>query len=468
MNGGDAERRLRGVVRPALTATTVVPFVDEGLGNSSYLIEVGEGRALVVDPSRDPLPYLREAEARHLELAWVAETHLHADFVSGSGELAQEGATVLAARVAGLGFAHQGLEDGEDVDLGGFRIRAVATPGHTPEHLSFVLFDGSTPIGVFTGGALLPGGAARTDLISPDQTEPLARALYRSVRSGLLALPDETLVYPTHGSGSFCSTPAGGDRITTIGRERAENPLFKSPDEDTFVQELLGSFGTYPTYFLRLRDVNRHGPTLYGRNPPVLPALGPQEVQALLAAGADLIDVRPIEDFAATHVPGGLSIELRPAFASWLGWLVPPGRSLVFVLNDDQDRSDLVEQCLKVGYEDLAGELGGGMTRWAAAGLEVSRIALEPAVASDARILDVRQDSEFASGHVPGAVHVELGTLPGTADLPLGALTVMCSHGQRAMSGASLLERSGHRDLSVLRGGPADWSDTTGRPLERS
>lgn len=444
-------------------------FVDEGLGNSSYLVEVAEGRALVVDPSRDLLPYLRAAAARNLEIAWVAETHLHADFVSGARELAREGATVLAAREAGLAFPHDPLGDGDEVDLGGLRVRALATPGHTPEHLSYLLLDGRAPVGVFTGGALLPGGAARTDLIAPEETEPLARALHRSIRERLLTLPDDTPVYPTHGAGSFCSAPAGGERVTTIGRERETSPLLRSSDEGSFVRDLLGSFGTYPIYFKRLREVNRRGPMLHGTEPPSLAALTPDDVRRLLADGAELVDARPIGDFAAGHVPGALSIELRPAFASWLGWLVPDDRPLVFVLNADQDRAELVRQCLKVGYERLAGELAGGIEAWRAAGLPETRIGIdEIASKGDGVVLDVRQASEFASGHLPGALHVELGSLKRANDLPSGPLAVMCGHGERAMTAASVLERMGRRDLMVLLGGPGDWSKGAGRPLERA
>ena len=446
----------------------VRPVVDEGLGNSSYLVEVAEGRALVVDPSRDPSSYLRAAAEWDLEVAWVAETHLHADFVSGARELAQAGATVLAAREARLAFPHRGLGDGEEVDLGGLTLRALATPGHTPEHLSLLLLDGAIPAAVFTGGALLPGAVARTDLISPEQTEPLARALYRSIRERLLTLPDATPVYPTHGAGSFCSTPAGGELITTIGRERETNPLLSS-DEEAFVRDLLGGFETYPTYFRRLREVNRRGPAIYGADPPRLAALEPDEVRRLLADGAELVDARPVANFAAGHLAGALSIELRPAFASWLGWLVAEDRPLVFVLNADQDRADLVRQCLKVGYERLAGELAGGMAAWRAAGLEETTVRVEEiAQRTEGTVLDVRQVSEFAAGHLPGAFHVELGALAKADDLPTGPLAVMCGHGERATTAASLLERSGRCDLTVLLGGPRGWSRATGRHLERS
>ena len=223
-----------------------IAFVDDGLGNSSYLVDLGAGRGLVVDPARHPGGYLAEAERRRLDIAYAAETHLHADFVSGARELGALGAALLVPRTAGHGFAVRGVADGEEVDLGGLTLRGLATPGHTPEHLSYLLLDGATPLALFSGGSLLVDAVARTDLIAPDQTEALARELWRSLHERILILPDDLPVYPTHGAGSFCSAPAGAERITTIGRERAANPLLAAPDEDTFVKQLLDGLGTYP------------------------------------------------------------------------------------------------------------------------------------------------------------------------------------------------------------------------------
>src|SRR4029079_16848555 len=303
--------------------TVPVAFVDEGLGNSSYLVDLGDGRALVIDPERHPAGSLAAAEARGLELAYAAETHLHADFVSGGRELAALGATLLAPRAGEHEFPVTGLHDGDDVDLGGLTLRAVATPGHTPEHLAYLLLDGSAPVALFSGGALLVDAVARTDLTAPDQTEPLARALWRSLHERILTLPDDLPVYPTHGAGSFCAAPASAERTTTIGAERAANPLLAAPTEDEFVR-LLDGLGTYPPYFLRLREVNRRGPAVLGPPPAALTALTPGEVRRLAGAGAGLIDARPAASFAAGHIPGAISIPLRPAFATWLGWLTDP------------------------------------------------------------------------------------------------------------------------------------------------
>jgi hydroxyacylglutathione hydrolase len=444
----------------------LIPLVDEGLGNSAYLADLGDGRALAVDASRD-LRALREAAAkRGLRVAFAADTHLHADFLSGAVQLATEdGATVLAAADGHREFPHSALADGDEVYLGGLTLRALATPGHTGEHLSYLLLDGSRELGVFTGGSLIVGSAARTDLLGASQTERLARAQYRSLRR-LAALPDATAVWPTHGAGSFCSAPPGTARVTTIGAEKTSNPLLAAPDEDTFTRRLLASLGSYPAYFTWLAEVNRRGPAPVTGSPGLAP-LTPAALRSLMGWGGQVIDVRPVADFAAGHIPGAVSIPLREQFATWLGWLLPSGVPLGFVLADGQDAAEVAWQALKVGYEQLAGQLDGGMTAWHAEGGPVETTELVTAGRIGTRpVLDVRQAAEYAAGHVPGAVHVELGDLPARVqDAPAGAV-VMCGHGERAMTAASLLQRAGHYDLAVLAGGAADWAAATGRPLQ--
>jgi glyoxylase-like metal-dependent hydrolase (beta-lactamase superfamily II)/rhodanese-related sulfurtransferase len=444
----------------------IVPVVDQGLGNSSYVVDLGDGRALVIDPERNPTPYLRAASMGWGRIAFCAETHLHADFVSGSRELAANGAQVLAAAAGHSAFPHRGLADGEEVDLGGLTLRALATPGHTPEHLSYLLLDASAPVALFSGGSLLVGSVARTDLIAPEQTEQLARELWRSLHARILSLPDDLPVFPTHGAGSFCSAPAGSERTTTVGAEKAANALLAASDEDAFVKLLLDGLGTYPPYFRRLREVNRLGPAVFGPEPPALARLGAQEVQHRQEEGAVIVDVRPITSYAAGHIPGAISIELRDQLATWLGWLVEDGRPIVFVIEDGQDRADVVRQALKVGYDRLDGELAGGMAAWCTAGFESSEIPLVPAADIHGTIVDIRQASEFAAGHIPGALHAELGSVA-DAGLSRGEpLMFMCGHGERAMSAASVLEADGYRGLAVVLGGPADWASASGRALE--
>ncbi|MGH2630402.1 MAG: MBL fold metallo-hydrolase [Actinomycetota bacterium] len=439
--------------------TEIVTILDTGLGNASYLVDLGDGRALVMDPTRDPRPYLREARERRMRVAYAAETHLHNDFVSGSRELAEVGAMVLAGSEAELQFDHRPVRDLEEIDLGGLTLRVLATPGHTPEHLSYVLLDGARPVAVFTGGALLKGSVARTDLLGEDRAEPLAKELFHSLIGRLLTLPDDTVVHPTHGVGgsTFCAVaPVGddGSTTTTIGHERATNPFLSPLEMGSFVQRLRESRSSYPDYFRDLREINRRGPRVIGDDVPVLDVLAASEVHEILAEGALLVDARPIRDYAAGHVRGAISIELRPAFATWLGWLVERETPIVFVVAPDQDRAELVRQCLSIGFEHLVGELEDDVESWGAAGLPMTTLETvgSTEILTDA-ILDVRQGAEFDAAHIPGALHVELGALDERADtLPARPLTVHCSHGARAMTAASVLERHGREDVSVLLG----------------
>jgi glyoxylase-like metal-dependent hydrolase (beta-lactamase superfamily II)/rhodanese-related sulfurtransferase len=451
-----------------VAAPLIVPVVDEGLGNSSYLVDVGEGRALAIDAPRD-LRAVRAAARRHgLRPAFAADTHLHADFLSGARQLAaDDGAQILAPAAGGRAFDHRGLADGDEVDLGGLTLRAWATPGHTADHLAYLLLDGPQVRGVFTGGSLLVGAAARTDLAGPEQTEPLARAQYASLQR-LLALPGATPVYPTHGAGSFCSAPPGAERTTTIGREKTANPLLALPDEDAFVKALLASLGSFPGYFLRLPEENRRGPALVA-SAPALASLSADRVRALQDDGGQVIDVRPVAEYAAGHIPGSLAIALREAFATWLGWLVPdPATPLVIVAGPGQDLDEVVWQALKIGYENLAGMLVGGLPAWRAAGQLVAATPLLTAgQVSPAAVIDVRQAGEYAGGHLPGARHIELGALAGqAAGLAGRPVVTMCGHGERAATAASVLEQAGLAGMAVFPGGSADWSAATGVALE--
>ena len=450
-----------------MSGVDLVPLVDEGLGNSAYLVDLGDGRALVVDVSRDLCAVHAAAARRGLIVAFAADTHLHADFLSGARQLAtKEQAKVLASAAGHREFAYTGLYDGDEVDLGGLRLRAWLTPGHTHEHLAFLLLDGDREVGVFTGGSLIVGSAARTDLISEERTEELTRAQYASLHR-LAALPGDVQVWPTHGAGSFCSAPPGTERTSTIARELATNPLLQAADEDAFVAQLLGSLGSYPPYFRRLGEVNRVGPPLLDGDPALAP-LSVDEVRTRLADGAVLIDARLLDRFAAAHLGGAISIPLRPVFASWLGWLAPADRPLIIVRDPDQDPAEIAWQAAKIGYDNIIGELDGGMAAWTAARHDTASIPLAGAGHIDGRrVLDIRQRSEYLDGHLPGAMHVELGDIPHrAAQVPDEPTVVMCGHGERAMGAASLLAGTGHHDLVVLDGGPQDWAAATGRDLD--
>jgi hydroxyacylglutathione hydrolase len=450
--------------------------VDEGLGNSAYLLDLGDGTGLAVDASRDLRALDESAERAGLRVRFAADTHLHADFVTGATELARrDGTQILASAAGGRLYPHTGLRDGDEIDLGGLTLRTLLTPGHTDEHAAFQILDGSRTLGIFTGGSLIVGSAARTDLVDPDRAVELARAQYRSLQR-LARFDDDVAVWPTHGTGSFCSAPAGADRTSSVGLERTRNGLLTAPDEDTFVGRLLGSLGDYPRYFRRLSEVNRHGPS------PALDAdraavLTPDQTHQAQAAGAEVVDVRTIADFAAGHIPGSLSVPLRPAFATWLGWLVDLDRDVVVVRNPDQDFAEVWWQAAKIGQDRIVGQVPDGLEAWRADGRATTSIELVGARGiEDQAVLDIREPAEYDGGHLPSAHNLPLGKLQTELDrghrtrasdaVPDQPTVVMCGHGERAMGAASLLARAGHTRLAVLDGGPEDWADTTGHLLE--
>jgi rhodanese-related sulfurtransferase len=314
--------------------------------------------------------------------------------------------------------------------------------------------DGTQPVALFSGGSLMVGTVGRTDLLGDEHREALAHDLYRSVHEHILSLPDELPVYPTHGAGSFCSAPGGGDRTTTIGRERATNRLLGLP-EGEFVEQFLAGLGSFPGYFQVLPAVNQRGLPIH-EDVPLLDRLSAEEVDEHVADGAVVVDARDVAAFAAGHIPGALSIQLRGVFASWLGWLTSIEQATIVVLDDDQDEADLVRQALTIGHDNLLGRLAGGMAAWSASGRPVETTAVIEPDEIDRLLVDVRQAHEYAAGHVPGAVNIELGALS-AADVAGGPVATMCGKTERAMSGASVLQRRGHGDVAVVRGGYSAW-----------
>ena len=448
----------------------VKPFVDEGLGNSSYLIASEEtGQAAVLDPERDVDRYLQSAEGLGLRIIYALDTHLHNDFVSGSREIAaRAGARVGASMEAQVDFEHLPLSEGFGLDLGEMRIATLSTPGHTPEHISFAVYEPgrSAPSAVFSGGALIVGGAARTDLLGKDLSIPLARRLYHSIQDKLLSFPDEVTLYPTHGAGSFCAAPTSGKRISTIGHEKLWNPLAQALDEESFVIRSLSGLPSYPTYFKYLRSINQHGPALLG-GVPVLKPLNPEEVFQLSLQGVAILDTRSPRAFAAGHIPGSYGIPLGTPLITWAGWVIPFGGPLILVAKDAEERESAVRQLIRIGYDDLRGFLVGGLEAWETETRPVSRLPVIPVQELAERleqgkapiILDVRSDAEWRAGHLPKAIHIEAGRLPDERlALPQDELKVIhCGHSERSTVGISLLERRGVRNLALLKGGFDGW-----------
>ena len=457
----------------------VQQFVDEGLGNSSYLIVAEEsGLAAVVDPQRDVERYLQAAEGMGLRIAYALDTHLHNDFVSGAREIAAATrARAAASAEAELDFEHLALRDGDFIELGEVVIKVLATPGHTPEHISFSANEAGvqTPEALFTGGALITGGAARTDLLGEENAIPLAHRLFHSIHDKLLAYPDETRLYPTHGAGSFCAAPAVTERSSTIGRERSWNPLVRARDEEEFVARALSGLPSYPAYFKQLRRINQHGPALLGGVPRLKP-LSPEEVSRLTAESAAVVDVRRAEAFGAGHVPGSYGIPLETPLSPWAGWVIPFGSALILVGESEAERTDAVRQLIRIGYDDLRGYLEGGMQAWEAEGNPTDRVerisaqelARRLASAEAPAVLDVRSNAEWQSGHIPGALHIEAGDLPlKEHPIPEERLTIVhCAHANRSTVSISVLKQRGYKNIALLRGGFFAWQ-TSGYPVTK-
>ncbi len=385
--------------------------------------------------------------------------------MTGSPGLADRlGATFIAPAASNLAIPHEPAVDGDPIRLGnGYALIPLATPGHTPDHHAYVLEHNGDLIGLFTGGSLMVGTVGRTDLDGPELAEPLAHQMFRSLRR-FDNLPDDLAVYPTHGAGSFCGAPGSSARTTTLGAERASNPFFAIGAEDDFVETLLDGFGSFPPYFLRLPELNRLGPSRYDQLPS-LERLSAAAVADHVADGALIVDARPMKHFGARHIPGSMSNPLRPVFASWIGWLTEPGQPLVFLLDDDQDRSDLVRQCLDVGVENLLGELDGGIDAWSESGRPIAQIPIVDSETLAPTVIDVRQRNEYEEGHIPRSVNLELGSVTDAA-LTTGPMTVMCGHGERAMTAASILTANGHTEVSVFDGGPDTWAAAAGLDLQ--
>jgi len=459
----------------ANTAIFVRPFVDEGLGNSSYLVASTEtGLAAVVDPQRHVEPYLQVADGLGLRLEYALDTHLHADFVSGARELADRAAGTIrigASADARLDFDHLPLAEGDTLSLGNLSIQVLATAGHTPEHISFaVLAAGSTtPESIFTGGALIVGGAARTDLLGHDLSVPLARRLYRTLHDKLLRFPDRVQVYPTHGGGSFCAAPTSKERTTTIGRERRTNRLAQATSEEEFVRSALADLPSYPDYYRYMRDVNRTGPRILGGLPQPEP-LPPERVRELLEEGASLIDIRSPREFAAGHIPNSYGIPLISPVSTWAGWVVPYGSPIVLVADDPTKRREAVRQLVTIGYDDLRGYLDGGIAAWRGSGLSTAQT---PTINTKALrewlkgedpplVIDVRFEAEWRAGHLPSALRLEPGRIAAgqAGQLPRDRPAVIhCGTANRATVALSLLERQGHDNLTLFETGFTGWRD---------
>jgi len=443
----------------------------ESLSNTTYVVGSEQsGQCAVIDPVRDIDHYTTIAANHRVRIAYALETHVHNDFISGARELAaQTGCQVGASASGGLLFPSLRLQENDELDLGGFQLRVLHTPGHTPEHISFLVVENGRPTAIFTGGALMLGGAARVDLLGNRVAPFLARWLYHTIHEKLLRLSDEVKVYPTHGGGSFCSaaSPHGGSIPTTIGAERRSNPFAFQKEEKDFVAFALGGLGSYPTYYRYMADINRRGPDVLG-GVPRLASLTALSVRHQLNGDTLLVDARPQKPFNQEHVPGSLSIPFGNNFSVWVGWVVPWARPLTLLSPDPAHNDAMVRQLIRIGYDRLVGYLDGGLAAWQAAGLPtessnpVELAALRNLLSQPQAplIIDVRQRSEYHAGHISGALNIELGELPEHLDgLPRELpLVTICASGMRSTIASSILLRDGRSNVQVVEEqGAPEW-----------
>jgi hydroxyacylglutathione hydrolase len=430
-------------------------IVTAGLGDNSYLISSGDEAALI-DPQRDIGRFLAAAEARGVAIRHVLESHVHNDYVSGALEVRDAtGAEVVAPARGGYLFPFRGVSEGDEIKFGDLILVAMETPGHTPEHLSYLVRESGNdqPVAVFTGGSLMVGNAGRTDLLGEAMTDGLTRDQYRTLRR-LGSLPDDVQVLPTHGQGSFCGAGGGPkERTTTIGVERQRNRAMAAPDEYSFLRQQLSGLLAYPDYYREMAPINRAGPA------PLSEVSAPQpltadEVAQRSDAGHWIVDARWRVPFARAHIPGSLNVELADSFGSYVGWLVPFNAPMALVLPEPEEEAleEAVTQLLRIGYERVGGYLQGGIDAWQAtarpvgsypvAGLDELCRAYR---AGKPHILDVRQQVEWNKGSIPGSQHLFVGDLPEKIDQVErdGEVWAICASGHRSSIAASILDQAG-------------------------
>lgn len=470
-------------------------FYDEKLAQASYLIGCGRtNSAIVIDPSRDVAQYLRAAKSENVKITHVTETHIHADFVSGTRELAAAtGATMCLSAEGGpawqYGFAAADgatlLRDGDTMEVGNVVLTAMHTPGHTPEHLTFLVTDtaaASEPIAAVTGDFIFVSDIGRPDLLEKaagvaGTMDASARTLFTSLQRFKREQPDWLQVWPGHGAGSACGKGLSAVPHSTVGYERRFNWAFSIDDEDTFVKAVLEGQPEPPRYFAQMKRINRDGPQILGAlpNPAQLPG---DDLAGKLRAGALVIDTRTAELFARGHVPGTINIPLNKSFVTWAGWLVPYDLDFYLITDDNcaTCATDAARDLAMIGLERVAGYFRGAVvTKWSAEGGSLETIpqqdvgGLETRMqAGDVVVIDVRAPSEWNAGHLPNARNIPLGQLERRlAEIPAGRPVVLhCQGGGRSSIAASLLQARGVKEVVNLAGGFAAW-ERAAKPVIR-
>lgn len=453
-------------------------FYLESLGHASYLIGSEEtGEALVLDVRRDVDLYFETARNQGMQVKYAADTHQHNDYMTGICELPERGdVKLLGSARADLDYNVKEMADGDRLEMGEIVFEAMQTPGHTPEHMSFLVTDrarGDEPALLLSGGALLVDDVGRPDLLGSDEEiQQHAKELCHTLQEKILTLPDHVQVYPTHVAGSLCGGSIGSRLSTTIGYERRMNKMLTNlTSQDEFSKQCLdlSELPAVPPYWPRMRKANRQGPPLLGvlSDPPPLQI---SQFKQLRNEGALVLDCRSPEAFAS-HIPGAINVGLGSSFATWAGSVLSPDVPLILVLETPQDLWEVCWQLLRIGYDLPKGWLAGGMKAWRTAAEEIVlmplwdvRILKEQIQRSDDLfVLDVRQIGEWNSGHIKDAVHITGATLPKRInELPKDRpIAVVCGSGYRASVATSVLRRQGHSHVFNVLGGMVAWNQAS-------
>ena len=457
-------------------------FFDAKLAQASYLVaDTAIGEALIVDPNRNSEAYIRAAAEEGVRITHVTETHIHADYLSGSRELALcTGATLLLSDAGGAewkyAFAADAtavlLNEGASFNIGGVRMDVMHTPGHTPEHLTFLITDthaATEPVAAVTGDFIFVGDVGRPDLLERAASYEgtmvaAARTLFHSIQR-FKSLPDFLQIWPGHGAGSACGKALGAVPQTTLGYERRFNWAFQVNDEDTFVERVLSGQPDPPRYFAHMKRMNKSGPPLTSEA-PTPERLDASRLARLLDEGALVIDTRPANDFAAGHIPGTINIPLNKAFTTWAGWLVPYDVDIHVIVGAGSNQAVDHVRCdlAMIGLDRLAAYATWDEVDRVRGGAETTQqIAADRLNAQlrqgDVHVLDVRSAAEWRDGHIRGAQHIPLGDLPSRAGEVPGDRTVVvhCLGGTRSAIAASLLQARGRRDVANFAGGYNAW-----------
>jgi glyoxylase-like metal-dependent hydrolase (beta-lactamase superfamily II) len=445
-------------------------FFTGKIAHSSYIL-AGKQSCAVIDPRRDVDIYIREARLLGVTITHILETHLHADFISGHMDLAREtGAKIYAPKSAQCAFDHVAVAGGDIIEIEDMSLKVWETPGHTPEHVCYVVTDlsrGETPVGVFVGDVLFVGDVGRPDLF-PDIATELAGKLYHSLHDKLLALPDFCEVYPAHGAGSLCGRSMGAKWLTTIGYERRYNAALQIRDKSEFIRSLTSNMPPAPDHFSRCSTINRKGPALLA-DLPVMEELRPEAFRERIDPEKTIVlDTRVFTSFGGMHIPDSWHLERIANFPTFAGWVLPTDRDILLVAEDYEEAVDARTWARRVGVDRVTGYLTGGMQGWAAAGLPTDSVPLMSVGELHERIcagapmviVDVRGRGEFKNSNIPGAVNIPVPDLRTRhAELDPGKLTVViCSTGSRSSLAASILRQHGFRKLFNVAGGMTGYS----------